>query len=141
MKLSNTLSHAARNTRDPVLLKTLLDFGADIESCGVDGRTPLIHVARTDNVSFALLLLEYGADVNATSITGQTPLTTDIMYNSHSVLRLLLERWFEYSECPRLQSGHLLGTVAEYADHETIPIHTAADHFRLMYDKGYGLPD
>lgn len=141
VKFSNPLNHAARNGRDPLCVKTLLDFGAEIESCGIDGRTPLIHVARNDNVSFALLLLEYGADVNATSITGQTPLITAIMHNSHSVLRLLLDRWFEYSECPRLKGGHLLQVVAEYADLETMLILSEADHLRLMYDKNYGLRD
>ena len=139
LKLSSALNHAARDCTDPLCLKTLLDFGADIESCGIDGRTSLIHVARRDNVSFALLLLEYGADVNATSITGQTPLTTAIMHNSHGVMRLLLERWFEYSECPRLHGGHLLQIVAEYADHETISILMGTDHLRLRYDKEYGL--
>jgi hypothetical protein len=139
LKLSSALNHASRDCTDPLCLKTLLDFGADIESCGIDGRTSLIHVARRDDVSFALLLLEYGADINATSITGQTPLTTAIMHNSHGVMRLLLERWFEYSECPRLHGGHLLQIVAEYADHETIAILIGTDHLRLRYDKDYGL--
>lgn len=141
LKTGSALNCAARNSKDPLCFKTLLDFGADIESSGVDGKTSLIHVARTNNVSFALLLLEYGADINAISITGQTPLTTAIMHNSHRVLRLLLERWFEYSECPRLQGAHLLEVVAEYADHETISLMTATDHLRLKYDNGFGRGD
>jgi ankyrin repeat protein len=127
-KTGSPLNVAARNSNDPLCFKTILDFGANTECCGVDGRTPLIHVARTNNVRFALLLLEYGADVNATSATGHTPLTTAIMHNGHDVLRLLLERWSEYSECPRLKGGHLLKLSAEFADLETILILTATNH-------------
>ncbi|KAL0929876.1 B-cell lymphoma 3-encoded protein [Colletotrichum truncatum] len=141
IKFSNPLNRASRSATDPLTLKTLLDFGSDIESCGIDGRTPLIHVARRDNVSFALLLLEYGANINATSITGQTPLTTAITHNSHGVLQLLLDRWFEYSQCPRLSGGHLLQVVTEYADLETIKILVQTDHLHLKYDHSYGLYD
>jgi len=63
-----------------------------------------------------MLLLEYGTDINVTSEAGRTPLTTAITYNNHSVLRLLLDRWFEYSECPRLKGLQLLEFVAQYAD-------------------------
>ncbi|KAL8746941.1 MAG: hypothetical protein Q9190_001103 [Brigantiaea leucoxantha] len=140
-KTGSPLNVATRNSDDPLCFKTLLDFGASTECCGVDGRTPLIHVARTNNVSFALLLLEYGADVNATSVTGQTPLTTAITHNSHDVLRLLLERWFEYSECPRLKGGHLLKLLAESANLETIQILTTTSHIRLKYDKDYKADD
>ena len=61
--------------KDPLILKTLLDFRADRESCGLDGMTALIHSARRDNASFAFLLLEDGAIVNATSVVGETPLS------------------------------------------------------------------
>ncbi len=137
VKVGSPLNCAARNAQDPLVIKNLLDFGADIEASGVDGKTPLIHVARTDNVSFALLLLEYGADINATSTTEQTPLTTAITYNSYNVLQLLLDRWFEFSECPRLKGPHLLPIVALYADLRTIAILTATDHLRLKFDKDY----
>ena len=101
----------------------------------MDGKTPLIHVSRIDNASFATLLLDYGADINAADITSQTPLTTAITYNSHNVLQLLLDRWAEYSACPRVQGPHLLETAAVFADLETLKILVATDHFRLKYDK------
>lgn len=135
------LNCAARNATDVLLLKSLLDFGADVDSSGVDGKTALIHVARTDNASFAILLLEYGADINATSISGATPLTTAIVYNSHNVLRLILDRWHEYSDCPRLKSPHLLQIVALYADIETLNILAATDHIRMKHDQYYTFTD
>lgn len=140
-KVGNPLNVAARNASDPLVLKTLLDFGADVESSGVDGMTALIHASRRDNVSFATLLLEYGANINATSTAGQTPLITAIAYNSHNVLQLLLDRWFEYSECPRLTGPHLLQIVTLYADIETMAILTRTDHFLLKYDSSYVMGD
>ena len=67
VKKGSPLNCAARNTTDVLLLKSLLDFGADVDQSGVDGKTALLHATRTDNASFAMLLLEYGADTNATS--------------------------------------------------------------------------
>ena len=101
-EVGNPLNVAARTTSDPLVLKTLLDFGADVDSCGIDGMTGLIHAACRDNASFGILLLEYGASINATSATGQTPLTTAVAYSSHNIPRLHLDPWFEYSECPSL---------------------------------------
>lgn len=75
VKLGTPLNCAARNAPDPMLIKTLLDFNANTEACGVDGTTPLMHIARGSSVTNAMLLLEYGADINATSTSGQTPLT------------------------------------------------------------------
>lgn len=91
VKKGSPLNCAARNSTDVLLLKSLLDFGADVDSSGVDGKTALIHAARTDNASFAMLLLEYGADINATATGGSTPLTITIIYNSHNVLQLILD--------------------------------------------------
>jgi ankyrin repeat protein len=141
VKKGSPLNCAARNATDVLLLKSLLDFGADVDSTGVDGKTALIHAARTDNISFAMLLLEYGANINATSLSGSTPLTTAITYNSHNVLRLILDRWHEYSDCPRLKGPHLLQIVALYADTKTMNILAATDHFRLKYDKHFALGD
>lgn len=141
VKKGSPLNCAARNTTDVLLLKSLLDFGADVDSSGVDGKTALIHTARTNNASFAMLLLEYGADINATCTSGSTPLTTAITNNSHDVLQLILDRWHEYSSCPRLKGPHLLQIVAQYADSETLNILAATDHFRSKYDKQYTLTD
>ncbi|KAL8734803.1 MAG: hypothetical protein Q9181_003027 [Wetmoreana brouardii] len=140
-KVGNPVNVAARNASDPLILKTLLDFGADVDSCGVDGVTGLLHATRKDNISFATLLLEYRANINAVSRAGQTPLTTAVSFNSHNVLQLLLDRWFEYSECPRLKGPHLLQIVALYADVKTMAILTATDHLITNYDADYALGD
>ncbi|KAF2149926.1 hypothetical protein K461DRAFT_245163 [Myriangium duriaei CBS 260.36] len=137
VKKGSPLNCAARNSNDVALLKTLLDFGADVDACGEDGITGLMHATRRDSASFAILLLDSGANINATSTSGSTPLTTAIIYNSHNVLRLILDRWHEYSACPRLTGPHLLQLVAQYADLETIEILIATDHFKIKYDERY----
>ncbi|KAM5440430.1 hypothetical protein McanCB21832_000538 [Microsporum canis] len=141
VKKGSPLNVAARNATDILLLKNLLDFGADPDSSGTDGDTPLIHAARTDNASFAMLFLEYGADINYMSATGATPLTTAITYNSHNVLRLILDKWHEYSDCPRLKAPDLLQAVALYADVETMRIIANMDHLRSRQDKEYIVGD
>ena len=135
LKIGTPLNCAARNASDPLVLKNLLDFSANIKSSGADGMTSLHQVARTDNASFALTLLEYGANVNATTLVGETPLTITITYNSYNLLQLLLDRWFEYSACPRLKGPHLLRTVASYADLKTMSILTTTDHSKLEFDR------
>jgi ankyrin repeat protein len=102
IKFGGLLNCAARNASDPLLIKTLLDSNAYIEASNVDGVTRLLHVARDNSASYAMLLLEYRAEINVTSKDSRTPLTTAIVYNNRSVLQLLLDRWYEYSECPRL---------------------------------------
>ena len=141
IKLGSPLNCAARNTRDPTLLKYLLTYGAQADSTGVDGNTALIHASRTDNVRFAVLLLDYNADLNAANINQHTPLTTAIMYNSHRVLELLLEHWQEFSTCPRLKGPHLLEITALYADLETVNLLAETNHFHLKYDANYSLRD
>ena len=140
-KVGNALNVAARNASDPMVLKSLLDFGGRVDSCGVDGVTGLIHAARKDNASFATLLLDYGADINFVSKAGQTPLTAAVTFNSHNVLQLLLDRWTGYSEYPRLKGPHLLQIVALYADTRTMAILTATDHLVTSYDANYALGD
>lgn len=141
IQLGSPLNCAARNTKDPTLLKYLLTYGAQVDSTGVDGNTALTHASRTDNVRFAVLLLDYNADINAANINQQTPLTTAIMYNSHGVLELLLEHWEEFSTCPRLKGPNLLEITALYADVKTVNLLAETDPFKLKYDAEYSLRD
>jgi ankyrin repeat protein len=131
------LNCAARNASDPLLIKTLLNFGADVDACGVDGRTALIHAARINKADFALLLIQGGANINHTSSAGHTPLTTAVVFNSHDVLKLLLGRGKDYETCPRLKWPHLIELTAQYADLEAIMILNSTDHFKLKFDSKY----
>ncbi|KAJ8126735.1 hypothetical protein O1611_g6903 [Lasiodiplodia mahajangana] len=134
-KIGSPLNCAARNANDPAVIELLLQYGADPNATGVDLRTPLIHAARKNKPDFANIMLAHGANINAMASDGQTPLTTAIINNSHDVLGLLLERWEEYSTCPRSIGPSLLRIVAQYADIQTISILQRADYFRLTDDK------
>ena len=136
-KFGTPLNCAARNASDPLVIKTLLDFRANVEATGVDGVTPLLHVARNKGARHAIILLEYGANINATAKDGRTPLTTAITYNNHDILELLLDRWNEYSECPRLKGPHLLDLVTQYGDVRTLQILSSANHLKLRCDNEY----
>ncbi|KAF2238519.1 ankyrin [Viridothelium virens] len=141
LKKGNPLNVATRLGSDPIVIETLLDFNSDIESCGPEGRTSLLHAALNDDVAVATLLLENQANINARSITAQTPLTAAIIHNSHHVLQLLLDRWQKYSACPGLQGPNLLQLAAFYGDLETITILKGADHFNIDYDKNFVVSD
>ena len=136
---STPLICAALNSTDILAVKTLLDFNANIEGCGPEGLTALHQVARAGKADRVLLLLEYNANLNALSKDGKTPLTIAIMYNNHDVLQILLDRWFQFTVCPRLRGPDLLQIVAEFADLRTMEILASADHLRIHPDKGYAL--
>ena len=92
----------------PEMLKLLLDFEANPNTCNPEGLTALHSVARTQNVDCAFLLLEFGADLTAMSTNGRTPLTTAIIYNNHPVLQLFVDRCYEYITTIRLNGSYLL---------------------------------
>jgi ankyrin repeat protein len=107
----------------PTLLKLLLDFEANPNACNPEGLTALHSVARTHNTECAVLLLEYGADLNAMSSNGRTPLTTAIIHNNHPVLRLFVDRCYEYMTTTRFNGKYpratstSIGLLPTYARH------------------------
>ncbi|KAF3938286.1 Ankyrin-1 [Dactylella cylindrospora] len=119
----------------PEMLKLLLMAGAEPNACNPEGLTALHSVARTKSVECALLLLEWGADLNAVSSNGRTPLTTAIMHNNHPVLKLFIDRGFQYVTTSRLDLGpQLLPIIAEYANVETMSILASSNPLKLSYD-------
>lgn len=132
---STPLLCSANEADDILVLKTLLDFGANIEATNRKGETPLLIVARSKPVTYTALLLAYGANVRARDKAGRSVLATAIMYNNHDVLRMLLDRWFRYTACPKLRNLDILHVAAEYADVETLRILIVAGHWGLRADE------
>ncbi len=130
---------AACHSRDPLVVRTLLDFGANVNARGPDGETPLLATARSKKLPHTLLLMEYGADLDAHSNDGKTALTRATVHNNYPVLQILLDLWYMYSACPRLAAPNLLGVIAEYADVETMRIFASSEHLRLRGDRSYML--
>lgn len=56
-----------------------------------------------------------------------------ITYNSHRVLKLLLERLEEFGIYPRLRGPNLLEITALYADVEIVMLLVETDHLKLKY--------
>ncbi|CAJ2504788.1 Uu.00g121820.m01.CDS01 [Anthostomella pinea] len=122
VKRGSPLNVAARNAKDPLLVKKLLDFGAHVDQSSVDGKTALIHAAKNNNASLTMLLLEHGAKVNATSISGDTPLTTAITHNSHG----------------GAEFAKSIGTLCRLRHNADL---ANTEHFRSRKDKRYTLGD
>ena len=102
---SSALTAAAR-LGNWEMIKLLLQFDADPNACNPEGVTSLGNVARFSTAECALLLLEYGADLNAIASNGMTPLTTAIVHNNHPVLRLFVDRCYEFIMTARLNGMH-----------------------------------
>ena len=116
------------------MLRLLLKHGAEIDACNPEGITALHSVASTQNIESALVLLEWGADLNAISRNGRTPLTTAIVYNNHAVLKLFIERCYEFIITARFKGPQLLPIIAEYADMQTLSILSNSYPFKLSLD-------
>jgi len=95
-----TLLHRAAYDSQPLAVKLLLEYGADVHSLTSDKCTPL-HMAciRTINASVSTeiitSLLRAGANINATNFTGNTPLHSTLCQGPSNyqlkVFRLLLD--------------------------------------------------
>lgn len=122
-------------TNDPLLLKTLIDFGADVNARNPEGETALHKIAQFTSAAHALVLLEHHAEPDICDHNGKTPLIMAIIHNNHSVLQLLLSYWLSYKSCPRSHGLGLLHYIAKYADARTIRIFASAEHIKLHPDQ------
>ena len=72
------------------LVLQLLAAGADPNTRGQSGRTPLYMAADFKNAALVGVLLEAGADPNLTTDRGESPLEAAALYGEPEVIRLLL---------------------------------------------------
>lgn len=100
------------------MIELLIDFGADINATNPEGWTALLAAIKAQNVECANILLTRGADLDYISQNGHLALTTAIIYNSHAVLKLLIN-WYHTNPLKGLQ---LLPVIAGSADAETMSI-------------------
>ena len=82
--------HSAAGNGHEAVARLLLEAGADPNTKGIYGGTPL-HDAAYGHASVARLLLEAGADLNAKDNEGETPLVAAFRNGKDSVAGLLLE--------------------------------------------------
>lgn len=66
--------HRAAYSNHNIILKLLLQYGADVNARTVDDWTPLHSACKWGNLECVRPLVRAGCDINATSNSGQTPL-------------------------------------------------------------------
>ncbi|XP_068687495.1 serine/threonine-protein phosphatase 6 regulatory ankyrin repeat subunit B-like [Montipora foliosa] len=75
-----------------VLIKTLIDLGADVNAQTAPGKEgPLVFAASSNNYMVARVLLEHSADANIKDLWGITPLYKAVMQKNVPLVELLLE--------------------------------------------------
>ena len=86
----NYIAYAAAENH-PLLCKTLLFFGSDVNMMDEDGWTPLHWAAKEKHLDICKLLIEKGADANARDEDGRTPLHNAAEKGNLDVCKLLIQ--------------------------------------------------
>ncbi|KAL3492053.1 ankyrin repeat-containing domain protein [Aspergillus germanicus] len=100
---------AANNAVD--CMRVLIEFGADLEYCDVDGFTSLYHAAWGGNPEALQILLDAGADPDPLDPYGNSPLIRAAA-KSHEVTRLLVEAGVDVNEQSNAGSTALINAAA-----------------------------
>jgi len=87
----NSPLHSASGDGDLKIIRTLLEYGADINAQNDDGATPLRWATTSGNPESVCVLLEQGADPNISMDDGTTPLHRAVEMGSTPIVHLLLE--------------------------------------------------
>ena len=68
------IDHNCNTATDIQCMRSLLEFGADVEAENVDGLRPIHYAVRTGLVELVELLIQHGANVDAADVYGNRPL-------------------------------------------------------------------
>ena len=111
---------------DLELLDILLQFRVNVNEQGPEGDSTLLGALEYQNIAFATRLIHYGANIHLTENSGYNALGVAVLFNIHSVIRLLLRRQADHQGTIK-QHGSFLHLVAKVADMETLKILTNPD--------------
>ena len=123
-RLHTALHYACKHSDNTAFIEPLIAAGACVNATTDYGYTVLIMASYHGTVAMAAYLLDNGggADIEACGQGGKTALVFAVEYNSHAVLRLLLERGAScetrFSDCEVGQT--IVHVAARYADCETL---------------------
>lgn len=90
------LHRAIKSNKNKVIIKYLLDYGANPNIGDSEGETPLHRAVSRDEPNIVSLLLSYGADINALDLNGATPLFYDSEENTTQIRDMLLNDKTDY---------------------------------------------
>jgi hypothetical protein len=93
------------------LIKLLISDGADINKDDADGRTPLEHATKTNNVDAIKFLISNGADVNKANSYGRTPLDYAIKKNNVDMIKFLISNGAKVFDIDDLFTSGLLTDI------------------------------
>lgn len=114
-----SLHYAVMYHDDERYVRPLLEAGAEIDAINCLGQSALALTAQYNSGRCAGLLLARGADIESQDRDGWTPLLRSVVFNSHDVLRVLLE-WNADHTVRTLGSDTILHVAASKGDTETI---------------------
>jgi len=91
----------ASKDQSPEIVREVLERNSDmdVEIKDEEGRTPLSHAARDEDIEIATILLDRGADVNSVDDTQWTPLMVAAEVGLEAMGCLLLERGANSNAC------------------------------------------
>ncbi|XP_068717034.1 serine/threonine-protein phosphatase 6 regulatory ankyrin repeat subunit A-like [Montipora capricornis] len=97
-----------------VLIKTLIDLGADVNAQTAPGKEgPLLFAASSNNYVVTGLLLEHGADVNIQDNEGNSPLLLSFRQGFFSISQLLVNAGFHTKLRSKARETLLYKTVTQ----------------------------
>jgi hypothetical protein len=107
---------AAIRADSAVVLKTLIERGADVNSKCVDGRTPLIYAAKSGKMWGSEILLNAGSAINTLDSDGLTALNYSQFLPE--VSSLLQSRGAKIGTLRNIQMLSIDGSTSEYPPHD-----------------------
>ena len=124
----NVLTYLAYNSKGNYahhtnILSLLLQYQVNINCRALDGDSPLLMALENQKPALATSLIHHGADIHMKENSGYNALSVAVLFNYHSVLRLLLERQADHHGNIK-QHSSFLHLVAKAADRETLKILT-----------------
>lgn len=106
---------ASYSNRNPEVISTLLNAGADVNAQDMSGTTPLMYaVGGNANPDVLTTLLKAGADVNAQEKSGQTPLAQAAEFNQNpEVITVLVKAGADLNALDKHGATPLMSAAAE----------------------------
>jgi hypothetical protein len=89
-----------------IIMKLLIDHGADVNARDDTDETPLHRAARSGQITRASLLLDHGADVNARDKGKWTPLDIAMLFREQAMADFLRARGGITGRPPIPQANH-----------------------------------